>query len=111
MLEQFCKDVQDALDYTVDFYRFLNEGETLQDVTVEIAPNTMTASRVEFDDRKVKVWLMGGVHRQVYVVKINITTTKNRRKAFQYRVRTLGEEAQYVTVSVADTTVLTGRLP
>lgn len=111
MLEQFCKNVQDALDYTIDFHRFLTEGELLQDVTCEIAPDTMTASRLEFDDRKVKVWLMGGVDRQVFVIQINITTTKNRRKSFQFRVRTVGDEAAYSTVSINDTTVLTGRLP
>ena len=111
MLEQFCKNVKDALDYTVDFYRFLQDEEVLQNVVCTISPDTMTASRLEYDDRKAKVWIMGGVDKEVYTVRFEITTNFNRRKTFDFQIRTLGEEAEYSLVSITDTTVLTGRLP
>jgi len=110
MLEQFCKRCDESLDYVVDFYRWLGTREVITECTAVVTPDTITVSRLAFTEKKAVVWLMGGVDQEVYLIEVTITTDKGRRKTFEFQVRTVGEPGGFPSVSIADTSVVTGKL-
>lgn len=115
MLEYYCKESREVLDYTIDFNRFLIGRESIISASaVVLAPvvtdpdATMIISRVGFTKNQVAVWLMGGEHAVQYTVTVTIDTDKGRRKEASFLITTTGQADDVVTVSIADVTATIG---
>jgi len=71
------KDPSSVLDYSVDWGRWLDAGETItaHDVT---APTGITLDSDDETDGKVTAWLSGGTAGRSYTVAYAITTSAGR---------------------------------
>ena len=72
------KDPSSVLDYSVDWGRWLGDGETItaHDVT---APAGITLDSDDETDGKVTAWLSGGTAGQSYTVTFGVTTSAGRQ--------------------------------
>lgn len=115
MLEYYCKSSREALDYTIDFNRFLIGRESIVSASAVIsAPvvaepdTTLTITRVGYTKNQVAVWLIGGEDKIQYTVTVTIDTDKGRRKEVSFLLRTTGAADEIVTVDIANTTATIG---
>lgn len=115
MLEYYCKDAREALDYTVDFHRFLVGRESIIGASATISaptvtdPNkTLTITRVGYTQNQVVVWVTGGEDRVQYTVNVTIDTDQGRRKSESFLLMTNGDWAGVPVVDIADTTATIG---
>lgn len=115
MLEYYCKESREALDYTIDFNRFLIGRESIISASaVVLAPvvtdpdATLTISRVGYTKNQVAVWLLGGEDRVQYMVTVTIDTDKGRRKEVSFLITTTGQADEVVTVNISDVTATIG---
>lgn len=115
MLEYFCKDSREALDYTVDFNRFLIGREHITGASAVIsAPfvteplNTLQITRVGYTKNQVVVWLSGGEDKIQYTVTVTIDTDQGRRKEQSFLITTNGVSGGVAIVDISDTTATIG---
>ena len=113
MLEYFCKEGRESLDYTVDFYRFLVGREAITAASAIItAPTvtdpdaTLTITRVGYTKNQVAVWVTGGEGGIQYTITITIDTDKGRRKEQSFLLQTSGAGSAVTIVYVSDTTAV-----
>lgn len=115
MLEFYCKDSSETLDYTIDFSRFLSGREFITAASAVIsAPTvgdpalTLQTHRVEYISNQVAVWLMGGENGVQYTVTVSIDTSQGRQRDASFFIQTKGETTEPTVVSIADTAVTIG---
>lgn len=115
MLEYFCKESREALDYTVDFYRFLTGRESITGASAVItapavldAESVMQITRVGYTRNQVVVWLAGGENNMQYTVTVTIDTDHGRRKEQSFLIKTTGIAGAVAVVDIADTTATIG---
>ena len=115
MLEYFCKESREALDYTVDFNRFLIGREYIVGASAVVsAPEiteagaTLQITRVGYTKNQVAVWLTGGEDAMQYTVTVTIDTDQGRRKEESFRIKTTGTAGAVAVVDIADTTATIG---
>lgn len=73
----FTKDPQARVDFTVDWSRWLADGETINESTW-VVPAGLELDTQGNLDATATVWLTGGTPRQTYTVTNQITTTEGR---------------------------------
>lgn len=112
MLEYFCKNSREALDYTIDFNRFLIGRESITGASAVIsapkvtdAGKTLAISRVNHTKNQAIVWLIAGEENIEYTVVVSIDTDQGRRRDHRFMVRTLGNAIPVVSVNLGDTDV------
>ena len=115
MLEYFCKASREALDYTIDFNRFLIGRESIVSASAVVLalavtdPDaTLTFSRVGYTKNQVAVWLAGGEDRIQYTVTVTIDTDQGRRKEQSFLLTTTGTTGGVAIVDIADTMATIG---
>lgn len=115
MLEYFCKDSREALDYTIDFNRFLIGREIITGASAVVtaqavidADATVHITRVGYTRNQVAVWLAGGEDGMQYTVTVTIDTDQGRRKEESFLVKTTGTAGPVAVVDIADTTATIG---
>ena len=115
MLEYYCKDSREALDYTIDFNRFLIGREYIIGASAVItAPTvtdpgaTLTITRVGYTKNQVSVWVTGGEDRVQYTVSVTIDTDQGRRKTESFLLTTNGDWDGIPVVNITDTTATIG---
>ena len=111
MLEYYCKDSREALDYTIDFNRFLVGREYIIGSSAVIsAPSitepasTLQITRVGYTKNQVAVWLAGGEDNIQYTITVTIDTDQGRRKGQSFLLTTTGTSGGVAIVDIADTT-------
>lgn len=117
MLEYFCKASREALDYTIDFNRFLVGRERITGASAVVsAPAVIDAdavlqiARVGYTTNQVVVWLAGGENGMQYTVTVTIDTDQGRRKEQSFLIRTAGYAGAVPVVNITDTTATIGFL-
>lgn len=115
MLEYFCKQSRESLDYTVDFNRFLIGRESITAASATItAPvitdpdATLIITRVGYTKNQVAVWVTGGEDNVQYTVTITIDTDQGRRKEQVFLIQTSGTGQAVPIIDIADTTATIG---
>lgn len=115
MLEYFCKESREALDYTVDFNRFLIGREYIIGASAVVsapviteASATLQITRVGYTKNQVAVWLTGGEDGLQYTVTVTIDTDQGRRKEQSFLIKTTGTAGAVAVVDIADTTATIG---
>ena len=115
MLEFYCKDSGETLDYAVDFNRFLRGREYITAASAVIeAPVvtdpalTLQTHRVEYNANQVAVWLMGGENAVQYTVTVSIETSQGRKRDASFFIQTKGTTTEAAVVSIQDTTAVIG---
>ena len=115
MLEYYCKSAREALDYTIDFNRFLQGREYITGASAVIsAPSitdqdaTLTITRVGYTKNQVAVWLAGGEDSIQYTVTVTIDTDQGRRKEVSFLLTTTGAAGEITVVDIADSTATIG---
>lgn len=111
MLEYYCKHSREALDYTIDFNRFLIGRESIIGAsavisapTVTVPAATLAITRVGYTKNQVAVWLTGGEDRIQYTINVTIDTDQGRRKEQSFLLTTTGTSGGVAIVDIADTT-------
>ena len=74
---RFQKDPDAVLDYTYDWTRWLQPGETISSHSI-IVPAGITLGSSATGDGLVTAWLSGGVNGATYMVTCRITTNQGR---------------------------------
>lgn len=74
---KFRKDPDAVLDYTWDWNRWLQQGESITAHTI-IAPSGITLDTSGTDAGLVTAWLRGGTNGQTYAVTCRIETDQGR---------------------------------
>jgi hypothetical protein len=74
---RFQKDPDAVLDYTYDWTRWLQAGETISSHSI-IVPTGITLGSSATGDGLVTAWLSGGVNGTIYMVTCRITTNQGR---------------------------------
>lgn len=115
MLEYFCKESRESLDYTVDFNRFLSGREFIIGASAVLvgalpvdADSTLQITRVGYTKNQVTVWLAGGEDNEQYTVTVTIDTDQGRRKEESFLIKTTGIAGAVAIVDIADTTASIG---
>jgi hypothetical protein len=115
MLEYFCKKSREALDYTIDFNRFLVGREYIIGASAvvtgpgaDIEGVELQITRVNYTKNQVAVWLASGEDDVQYTVTVTIDTDQGRRKEQSFLVRTTGTATEAVFVDINGTTVTIG---
>lgn len=115
MLEYFCKASREALDYTIDFNRFLIGRESIISVSaVVLAPvvtdpdATLAITRVGYTKNQVVVWLLGGESMVQYTVSVSIDTDQGRSKEASFLLLTTGEAGKITVVDISASTATIG---
>lgn len=115
MLEYFCKQSRESLDYTVDFNRFLVGREYIIAASATItAPvitdpaATLIITRVGYTKNQVTAWVTGGEEAVQYTITITIDTNQGRRKEQQFLLQTSGTGSAVAIIDIADTTATIG---
>lgn len=115
MLEYFCKQSRESLDYTVDFNRFLIGRESIiaasATITAPVVTDpgaTLIITRVDYTKNQVAVWVTGGEDGIQYTVTITIDTDQGRRKEQEFLIQTSGTGSVVPIVDIADTTATIG---
>lgn len=115
MLEYFCKESREALDYTIDFNRFLVGRESVTGASAVVSSpsviNTaavLQITRVGYTRNQVVVWLAGGEDGMQYTVTVTVDTDQGRRKEQSFLIRTTGQAGAVAVVDIADTTATIG---
>lgn len=111
MLEYFCKASREALDYTIDFNRFLIGRESITGASAIVtaplvteAARTLVITRVGFTKNQVTAWLSGGEENIQYTVTVTIDTDQGRRKEQSFLIKTNGAGSDIAIVDIASTT-------
>lgn len=115
MLEYYCKASREALDYTIDFNRFLIGRESITGASAIIsAPvvtdpdSTLLITRVGYTKNQVAVWLAGGEDTVQYTITVTIDTDQGRRKEVSFLLTTTGTAGKVTVVDISDTTATIG---
>lgn len=115
MLEYYCKASREALDYTVDFNRFLIGRESIVGASAIIAAptvtdpdSTLTITRVGYTKNQVAVWVAGGENAIQYTVTVTIDTDQGRRKEVSFMLTTTGVAGKTTVVDISDATATIG---
>lgn len=115
MLEYFCKESRESLDYTIDFNRFLIGREFIIGASAVVtaplvtdAASTLQITRVGYTKNQVAVWLAGGEDAVQYTVTVTIDTDQGRRKEQQFLIKTSGIAGAVAIVDIADTSATIG---
>lgn len=115
MLEYFCKHSREALDYTIDFNRFLIGRESITGASAVVSAPIVTdagataqITRVGFTRNQVVVWLAGGEDGVQYTVTVTIDTDQGRRKEQSFLIKTTGTAGAVAIVDIADTAATIG---
>ena len=115
MLEYFCKESREALDYTIDFNRFLIGRESITGASAVVSAPAVTdaaavlqITRVGYTRNQVAVWLAGGEDGMQYTVTVTIDTDQGRRKEQEFLLKTTGYAGAVAVVDIADTTATIG---
>ena len=115
MLEYFCKQSRESLDYTVDFNRFLIGRESIISASATItAPvvtdpaATLIITRVGYTKNQVAVWVTGGEDGVQYTVTVTIGTDQGRQKEQQFLISTSGTGSAVAIIDIADTAATIG---
>lgn len=115
MLEYFCKQSRESLDYTVDFNRFLVGRESINSASAIItAPvvtdpaATLIITRVGYTKNQVAVWVTGGEGGVQYTVNVTIGTDQGRQKEQSFLIQTIGTGTAVPIVDIANTATTIG---
>lgn len=115
MLEYYCKESRESLDYTVDFNRFLIGRESITGASAVISAPAVTdqdatllITRVGYTKNQVAVWLTGGEDGVQYTVFVTIDTDQGRRKEVSFLLMTSGDAEKVTVVDITDTTTTVG---
>ena len=115
MLEYYCKDSREALDYTIDFNRFLigrefiiGSSAVISSPAVTEPANTLQITRVGYTKNQVAVWLAGGEDKIQYTITVTIDTDQGRRKEQSFLLTTTGTSGGVAIVDIANTTATIG---
>ena len=115
MLEYFCKQSRESLDYTVDFNRFLVGRESINSASAIItAPvvtdpaATLIITRGGYTKNQVAVWVTGGEDGVQYTVTVTIGTDQGRQKEQSFLIQTNGTGTAVPIVDIADTAATVG---
>lgn len=115
MLEFYCKNSSEALDYTVDFNRFLIGRESITGASavitapaITVQDATLRITRVAYTKNQVAVWLAGGEDGIQYTITVTIDTDQGRRKDVSFLLQTKGAGTATAVVDIADTTATIG---
>jgi len=76
-MDDFVKDPDAVLDYTVDWSSWLESGETISSHTITVPTGITKDSDSELSG-VVTIWLSGGVDGTNYIVACEITTSLSR---------------------------------
>jgi hypothetical protein len=91
VLGTFTMQPADEWDYDVDYNEWLTPSDGLSDQVapvVEVTPTGLTVESVtrDYDNKKVKVWLSGGVDGTRYKVEITTKTSEGRVRQDEFYV-------------------------
>lgn len=89
LIGTFSQQPDESLDYDVDYTDWLTDGDTVYGATVGVTPTGLTVSSpVLVDaDKRVKLWVSGGVSGTAYKVEVTATTVLGRVKQDEVRFR------------------------
>lgn len=115
MLEYYCKQSREALDYTVDYNRFLEGREYIIGASAVVtspaindAAAALQITRVGYTKNQVAVWLSGGEDAVQYTITVTIDTDQGRRKEHSFLVKTTGTAGAVAIVDITDTSATIG---
>lgn len=91
ILGTFTMQPADEWDYDIDYSRWLTASDGLSEtvapvVTVEPAGLEVESVTRDYDNRRVKVWLSGGVDGQRYKVEVTTRTREGRVRQDEFFV-------------------------
>ena len=86
MIATFVKDTSAALDYTVDWRKWLYESDSIESVQWTV-PDGLIQENTSNDSTKCTIWLSGGTAGSDYRVRCRITTALGRVDARSFLVR------------------------
>lgn len=88
------KDVDEVLDYSIDWTSRLLASETIVTSLFEVSSGEVTLGDQDNTDTVCTVWISGGTHLEVNVITCSITTSQSREfrvaVALETRDRSLG---------------------
>ena len=76
----------DTLDYDVTYEDWLEEGDSVESVTVAVEPAGLTVVSM-IANPIVKLWVSGGVDRTTYKITLTTTTLDGRVKQDELRIK------------------------
>lgn len=83
-MKTFRKQPQDHLDYDLDFSRWLYGDDEV--VAVEVnAPAGIEVTQVSVEPNRVKLWIRGGAHGQMYKFS-PLVFTRSRTKEVDFLI-------------------------
>jgi hypothetical protein len=85
LIGTFEKSSAEVKLYTVDYTRWLDTNEVIEDVAVAISPLTSpslqaTGAFIVVGGKQVKFYLQSGVLNQVYIVRLVVSTSNGQVK-------------------------------
>ncbi|MGM0858661.1 MAG: hypothetical protein ACQEW0_16510 [Pseudomonadota bacterium] len=91
ILGTFTMQPADEWDYDIGYSNWLTESDGLSETvapTVEVTPTGLEVESVtrDYDNRRVKVWLSGGVDGERYKVEVTTRTREGRRRQDEFFV-------------------------
>lgn len=88
-LKKFTKDPDAVLDYTINWAKWLPEGDQIVAVTTPDAEAGITVDSASFTATTTTVWVSGGSVGQTYKVPVHIETSGGREddQTLEFRVR------------------------
>lgn len=80
----------DRLDFAVDFFRWLQDGDRIVSASATLDGSTATIDDTQHSDTAVKVWILGGTIGETAAVGVTITTEQGRTRQECFRLRIEG---------------------
>lgn len=79
----------DILDYTIEYDRWLTEGDFISNASCvfDDGSETLVLDEVVFSDQKVTVWLSGGADGESIEVTVTAETNGGRTKIESFKLR------------------------
>ncbi len=80
------------LDYDVDFSDFLDDGDTIQNISVEIRPFANASGTLQViapptnGGNIAKIWVSGGEDGDSYTIEVTVLTNGGRQKQDEIEV-------------------------
>lgn len=90
MTVAMSKRPADVLDYSVDFFRWLSDGDQIVAANATITGGTSAIDTTTHSATAVKVWVSGGEPGETATVKVTINTQQGRTREECFRLRIEG---------------------
>lgn len=87
VLASFIKQPADVQDYDIDFSKYL---DAIDDTADRYSVTTGEGLNIDYSqlvDKRIKVWVSGGISGTVYKVTVTLTTFGGRTKQVEIKIK------------------------